>query len=292
MQIHDKSDGGPRERAVTIAAGSRRLEGILSQPPGAQAVIAFAHGSGSGRLSPRNQYVARVLQEAGMATLLLDLLEADEADDRRKVFDIELLADRLLAAADWLALDAAPEPLRLGYFGASTGAAAALVAAARQPENVGAVVSRGGRPDLAEDDLPVVAAPTLLIVGGGAQPPELVEHFVELAGGPGRARIAVLPMASGSPRSGPEKAEQLRGLFHRVVLFGDPLLPGPAKQPLQHHRPGRLKLFEEVKERGVRRSLCLLNETRHCFSSSRFTSSLNPQGGLLVPAACRSNYLP
>jgi putative phosphoribosyl transferase len=154
------------DRAVTIPAGPRRLEGLLVIPAEPAAVVAFAHGSGSGRFSPRNQYVAGVLQEAGLATLLLDLLEEEEADDRRKVFDIALLADRLRAAADWLARDPATCPLRLGYFGASTGAAAALVAAARQPEAVGAVVSRGGRPDLAWDDLPAVAAPTLLIVGG------------------------------------------------------------------------------------------------------------------------------
>jgi putative phosphoribosyl transferase len=130
------------------------------------AVIAFAHGSGSGRFSPRNQFVARVLQGAGLATLLIDLLENDEADDRSRVFDIELLADRLGAAAEWLGRDAATSGLGLGCFGASTGAAAALVAAARRPEPVRAVVSRGGRPDLAWADLPAVTAPTLLIVGG------------------------------------------------------------------------------------------------------------------------------
>lgn len=157
---------GPAERAVVIPAGTRRLEGMLGQPPGAKAVVAFAHGSGSGRLSPRNQYVARVLQEAGLATLLLDLLEPDEAEDRRKVFDVGLLAERLQAAADWLAAEPVLCRLRLGYFGASTGAAAALIAAARHPEAVGAVVSRGGRPDLAWTDLPAVVAPTLLIVGG------------------------------------------------------------------------------------------------------------------------------
>ncbi len=158
--------GQTENRAVTIPAGSRRLEGLLAIPAEATAVVAFAHGSGSGRLSPRNQYVAGVLQEAGLATLLLDLLEEEEADDRRKVFDIALLADRLRAAAEWLARDPETQSLRLGYFGASTGAAAALVAAARPPEAVGAIVSRGGRPDLAWDDLPAVEAPTLLIVGG------------------------------------------------------------------------------------------------------------------------------
>ena len=113
-------------------------------------MVVFAHGSGSGRFSLRNQYVARVLEEAGLATLLLDLLEEDEANDRSKVFDIALLADRLQAAADWL--EGRPETanLRLGYFGASTGAGAALLAAGRSPDSVGAVVSRGGRPDLAQ----------------------------------------------------------------------------------------------------------------------------------------------
>ncbi|MGP0064942.1 MAG: dienelactone hydrolase family protein [Isosphaeraceae bacterium] len=155
-----------RERLVEIPAGMRRIEGILGLPREPRAVIAFAHGSGSGRFSPRNQFVAGVLQEAGMATLLIDLLEEEEVQDRRNVFDIELLADRLHSVAHWLGRDPDTSGLPLGYFGASTGAAAALTAAARAPEAVGAVVSRGGRPDLAWNDLPAVAAPTLLIVGG------------------------------------------------------------------------------------------------------------------------------
>jgi putative phosphoribosyl transferase len=154
------------ERQVEIPAGRRRLSGILKVPADAKGVVAFAHGSGSGRFSPRNQFVARVLQEGGLATLLLDLLEAEEAEDRRKVFGIELLAERLQSAADWLSQEPATRSLRLGYFGASTGAGAALVAAARKPAAVGAIVSRGGRPDLATDNLPAVQAPTLLIVGG------------------------------------------------------------------------------------------------------------------------------
>jgi putative phosphoribosyl transferase len=129
-------------------------------------VVVFAHGSGSGGFSPRNQFVAEVLQKEGLGTLLLDLLEEEEAEDRRKVFDIELLAHRLQSAADWLRGQPETHDLGLGYFGASTGAAAALVAAARYPAPVRAVVSRGGRPDLAWDDLPTVRAPTLLIVGG------------------------------------------------------------------------------------------------------------------------------
>lgn len=154
------------ERLVAIPAGRRKLHGILTVPEAAEAVVAFAHGSGSGRLSPRNQFVARVLQEGGLATLLLDLLEEEEAKDREKVFDIELLAERLWNAAEWLAQQSETAPLRLGYFGASTGAGAALVAAARAPTLVGAVVSRGGRPDLAAPYLAAVQAPTLLIVGG------------------------------------------------------------------------------------------------------------------------------
>jgi putative phosphoribosyl transferase len=152
--------------SVEIPSGRRRLGGMVHVPRGAVGVVAFAHGSGSGRFSPRNQFVARVLQEAGLATLLLDLLEEEEAEDREKVFDIELLAERLRSAADWLSQEPETRALRLGYFGASTGAGAALVAAARDPAAVGAVVSRGGRPDLARDDLPAVRAPTLLIVGG------------------------------------------------------------------------------------------------------------------------------
>lgn len=154
------------ERHVEIPAGYRRMGGILRVPQHALGAVAFAHGSGSGRFSPRNQFVARELENAGFATLLLDLLEEDEADDREMVFNIELLAERLLCAADWMSQQAEIRDLRLGYFGASTGAAAALLAAARKPRNVGAVVCRGGRPDLAMDFLEYVHAPTLLIVGG------------------------------------------------------------------------------------------------------------------------------
>jgi len=154
------------EREVEIPSGERTLRGILTVPQVAVGVVAFAHGSGSGRFSPRNQFVAEVLQAGGLATLLLDLLEEDEAEDRSKVFDIELLSVRLGSAADWLRQEADTKELSLGYFGASTGAGAALVAAARVPKDVVAVVSRGGRPDLAGSYLPEVTAPTLLIVGG------------------------------------------------------------------------------------------------------------------------------
>jgi putative phosphoribosyl transferase len=158
------------ERPVEIQASGRRLAGTLTLPRGTRAVIVFAHGSGSGRFSPRNQFVAQALEGAGLGTLLIDLLEEDEAEDRSNVFDIELLAERLEAAAYWLRGDQETRDLRLGYFGASTGAAAALVASARHPELVLAIVSRGGRPDLARDYLAEVTAPTLLLVGGHDQP--------------------------------------------------------------------------------------------------------------------------
>lgn len=142
------------------------LEGLLGLPPGTSAVVAFAHGSGSSRFSPRNTYVAEALRAAGLGTLLFDLLSDEEARDRRLVFDIDLLAERLLVATRWLHETPECRDLRIGYFGASTGAAAALVAAARSEVDIGAVVSRGGRPDLAAPVLAEVAAPTLLIVGG------------------------------------------------------------------------------------------------------------------------------
>lgn len=165
MSIRMNAELSERPVAIPISAG-RELMGTLSLPRGAGATIVFAHGSGSGRFSPRNQFVAEALERAGLGTLLIDLLDEEEAEDRRKVFDIGLLADRLLAAALWLNHDTETGSLRLGYFGASTGGAAALVAAARRPGLVAAVVSRGGRPDLARDALLQVTAPTLLIVGG------------------------------------------------------------------------------------------------------------------------------
>ncbi|HLB81178.1 MAG TPA: alpha/beta family hydrolase [Dongiaceae bacterium] len=139
----------------------------MGLPPEAQGIVLFAHGSGSSRLSPRNTRVADVLQRAGFATLLFDLLTVEEAADRARVFDIPLLSERLEMAADWVRGAETTKDLPIGLFGASTGAAAALVAAAQLGEAIGAVVSRGGRPDLAgEDVLDRVKAPTLLIVGG------------------------------------------------------------------------------------------------------------------------------
>lgn len=157
-------------RSVRLAAGGVELEGDLVVPAGARGVVLFAHGSGSSRKSPRNRAVARVLQDAGLATLLIDLLTAEEevVDEatRELRFDIGLLARRLIGATEWLRAEGETAALSIGYFGASTGGGAALVAAAECPEEVGAVVSRGGRPDLAGDALPRVRAPTLLIVGG------------------------------------------------------------------------------------------------------------------------------
>jgi dienelactone hydrolase len=162
--------GPPVERAVSVPAGTVAIGGDLALPPDPAGVVLFAHGCGSSRFSPRNRAVAEMLHGAGFATLLVDLLtaEEDELDRRTRElrFDVELLAARLLGALDWLAAEPSTAPLRLGLFGASTGAAGALVAAARRPASVGAVVSRGGRPDLAGAALAEVRAPVLLVVGG------------------------------------------------------------------------------------------------------------------------------
>lgn len=155
------------ERLVRAAAGRVLIEGNLSLPEGARGIVLFAHGSGSSRFSPRNRYVAQLLNRVRLATLLVDLLK--EAVDLRTAqlrFNIGLLAERLVGVTDWLVQQPDTRPLRIGYFGASTGAAAALVAAAERPEIVRAVVSRGGRPDLTGPVLARVEAPTLLIVGG------------------------------------------------------------------------------------------------------------------------------
>jgi putative phosphoribosyl transferase len=150
----------------SVQIGGLALAGDLHRVPAPLGLVLFAHGSGSSRASPRNRYVAGVLQEQRLATLLFDLLTDAEAADRRKVFDIALLSQRLDAALDWLPSQPALAALPVGLFGASTGAAAALRSAAERPERVQAVVSRGGRPDLATEHLARVQAPTLLIVGG------------------------------------------------------------------------------------------------------------------------------
>lgn len=155
------------ERLVHIPAGDVKLEGALAIPVDARGIVVFAHGSGSSRLSPRNNYVAGVLREAGHATLLMDLLTRAEDTLYETRFDIGLLTERLIAATRWLTEQSATQQLAVGYFGASTGAAAALRAAATLGDSISAVVSRGGRPDLAgQIALRQVRAPTLLLVGG------------------------------------------------------------------------------------------------------------------------------
>jgi dienelactone hydrolase len=188
-----------REESVSVVADSVQLEGALAIPEGARSVVLFAHGSGSSRLSPRNRFVAAQLQRAGFATLLFDLLTPDEealdALTRHLRFDIALLAERVIGATQWLEQHPLTRGLRVGYFGASTGGAAALVAAARLPEAVDAIVSRGGRPDLAEPHLVEVLAPTLLVVG------ELDTYVLELnrqalARLKAPSKLVVIPRAS------------------------------------------------------------------------------------------------
>ena len=153
-------------REVWIESDGVRVGGFLALPESPKALVLFAHGSGSSRFSGRNGYVAAVLHEAGVATLLFDLLMPYEAEDRRNVFDIDLLANRLLLATEWARSRPETATLPLGYFGASTGSAAALKASVATPHEIFALVSRGGRPDMAADVLEEVTAPTLLIVGG------------------------------------------------------------------------------------------------------------------------------
>lgn len=183
------------ERIIKIKSGLTYIEGMLAVPENALGVVLFAHGSGSGRFSPRNQFVAEVLREGGVGTLLMDLLDSHESEDRRKVFDIGLLAERLLDASEWIKSNPDTKDLPIGYFGASTGAAAALRAAAIRPENIKAVVSRGGRPDLAMEYLPQVTAPTLLIVGGEDYPviPLNQEAYAAL---PRHKELIVIPGAT------------------------------------------------------------------------------------------------
>jgi len=191
---------GAGSEDVKIPAGTRTLDGTLVVPANAGGVVVFAHGSGSGRSSPRNRYVARVLNDAGLGTLLMDLLteEEEQVGDRfgRLRFDIRLLADRVEAAIDWLARHRSTGGLPVGLFGASTGAGAALVAAAERSREVVAVVSRGGRPDLAGDViLGLVEAPTLLIVGGDDRPViEMNQRALEELHAP--KRLAIVPGAT------------------------------------------------------------------------------------------------
>ncbi len=197
---HSKSQAGKQaSRSVSITAGAVTLPGEWSVPAGAAGIVLFAHGSGSSRHSPRNQAVARALQDSGTGTLLFDLLTRDEeevdAHTGQLRFDIRLLARRLVAATRWVARQPEGEHLGLGYFGSSTGGAAALAAAAELGRVVDAVVSRGGRPDLAGDALPRVDAPTLLIVGEQDEGvlPLNQEAFQQLRC---KKRLAVVPRAT------------------------------------------------------------------------------------------------
>lgn len=185
-------------RELPIVIGTTTLQGVLRVPRGSSGIVLFAHGSGSGRFSPRNTYVAERLSNAGLATLLFDLLTAEEEEidsvTAELRFDIPLLTDRLVAATRWTAQHPELQDMAIGYFGASTGAAAALAAAARVPE-IAAVVSRGGRPDLAGSALLNVRAPTLLIVGGN-DPEVLALNRSALAQLKCDARIEIVPHAT------------------------------------------------------------------------------------------------
>jgi len=204
------------------------LFGFLGVPQDAKGVVLFAHGSGSGRHSPRNNHVARQLRGAGIATLLLDLLTPEEERDRANVFDIRMLASRLVEATDWVERQPATRDLPIGYFGASTGGGAALVAAAARGPEIAAVVSRGGRPDLAGDALHLVAAPVLLIVGS------LDTGVIEL-NREARARL-----------SAPSELILVSGAGH---LFEE---PGTLDQVIEHSRRWFLRHFERVRVSGVR----------------------------------------
>ncbi len=182
---------------LTIPSGTAELPGRLTVPAHAQAVVLFAHGSGSSRLSPRNRWVAEKLNEANLATLLFDLLTEAEAADRRNVFDVALCAERLVAATEAVVTRPELAGASIGYFGASTGSAAAIRAAAARPGEVAAIVSRGGRPDLAGAALVVAAAPTLLIVGSrdavvadlNRRAASEMSHVVEVAVVPGAGHL-------------------------------------------------------------------------------------------------------
>lgn len=196
-------------RKSEVAIGTRRLGGALEIPENPIGLALFAHGSGSSRFSPRNAFVAEALRERGCATLLMDLLTRNEARDRRNVFDIPLLAARVVEAIDWAAAEPALAALPIGLFGASTGAAAALAAAAQRPQRIGAVVSRGGRPDLAGDALGEVRAPTLLIVGG------LDHEVLEL----NKAALRLLPDARLDVVPGATHLFEEPGALERVVAL-------------------------------------------------------------------------
>ncbi len=196
MDVDQPLEGPPlRTEEIRLSVGDVPLDGRLDLPDPAAGLVLFAHGSGSSRHSPRNALVARLLNRSGLATVLFDLLTAGEGLDRRNVFDVPLLADRLSGATAWCRARPELTGLRVGWFGASTGAAAALWAAAEPPADVSAIVSRGGRPDLAGPQLATVRAPTLLIVGGRDRE-VLALNRQALAGLRCEARLEVVPGAT------------------------------------------------------------------------------------------------
>jgi putative phosphoribosyl transferase len=210
---------------VVVQAGEVQLDGNLLVPGLAKGLVVFVHGSGSSRFSPRNQYVARVLNEGGLATLLFDLLTADENEidmlTRELRFDISLLSKRITATLDWLTGQEIVSGLPIGLFGSSTGAAAAINAAAARPERVSAVVSRGGRPDLAMDALPSVKAPTLMLVGGLDYP------------------VIDINRTAANAMQAPCQIEIVEGATH---LFGE---PGKLEQVAARVRDWFLEQFDE-----------------------------------------------
>jgi putative phosphoribosyl transferase len=207
---------------TTVTIGPHRLQGILTIPDHPIGLVIFAHGSGSGRLSPRNNYVAKGLQDAGLATLLLDLLTPSEELNRANVFDIPLLAGRLVEATDWAESESRLAALPVGYFGASTGAGAALLAAAEADGRIGAVVSRGGRPDLAGMALARIHAPVLLIVGSLDVPViALNREAHQLI--PAEKEIAIVPGA-GHLFEEPGTLDEV--IHHAARWFGEHLAQG------------------------------------------------------------------
>jgi pimeloyl-ACP methyl ester carboxylesterase len=223
---HPLFDGNAAVATREVRIAPLGLYGTLQIPKSARALVVFAHGSGSSRLSPRNMMVAEALNASGIATLLFDLLTPAEEHDRANVFDIALLAERLVTAVRWIDSENDIAPLPLGLFGASTGAAAALVAAAKLGGRVGAVVSRGGRPDLAGAKLKRVRAPTLLIVGGDDQPViELNQQaFAQLTG---PKAIETVPGAS---HLFPEPGALEAVIAHARRWFERYLVSGPHSQ--------------------------------------------------------------
>jgi len=228
-QKHDEGQRTKDESDDSLVVGPSsfvRLEGNLTIPDNATGLVLFAHGSGSSRFSPRNRYVAEVLQQAGLATLLIDLLtpEEEKIDNRtgHLRFDIDLLAERLASATDWLSEQPTTRQLRAGYFGASTGGGAALVAAAKRPQSVRAVVSRGGRPDLAGAALPQVQAPTLLLVGG-LDTPVIEMNRQAMAQMHAETRLVIVPGATHlfeEPGTLEEVARLARDWFLRYLVPG------------------------------------------------------------------------